>query len=264
MKLMAIPTFSLSARLVVERNFYHFLKNWITSILSLVLAPILYLIMFGIGLGAYVGKIDDMPYIAYLFPGLTLGTAAVIAFMETAYGSRRRIWERQVFENYRRTPMHYGDVAKGEIMWSTLKASLVGWIMLSLGWVLQIAPDMSYVIVSAFLVLLTGLLFAAVGLFVLAYSPDSSLVSIVHLFLIVPLLLISEVYFPVQTLGPQWEWLKWTSPLYYLVEGLRSLSAQGVTSFLCMGLAIFWICGMVFTNLAGYLLTHRPHFRVQM
>jgi len=55
---------------VFQRNFAVYKKLYKSSIVLNFVEPILYLLAFGIGLGAYVGEIEGVSYIRYIAPGI--------------------------------------------------------------------------------------------------------------------------------------------------------------------------------------------------
>ena len=72
------------AHKVLERDVLVYRRNW-TIIVSGFFEPVFYLLGIGFGLGALVGDVGDIPYAAFVAPGLMATTAMNGALMEATF-----------------------------------------------------------------------------------------------------------------------------------------------------------------------------------
>ena len=90
------------AHKVLERDVLVYRRNW-TIIVSGFFEPVFYLLGIGFGLGTLVGDVGDIPYAAFVAPGLMATTAMNGALFEV---DLQPLLQAQVRQDLRRHPVH--------------------------------------------------------------------------------------------------------------------------------------------------------------
>jgi lipooligosaccharide transport system permease protein len=215
---------SYRVRYVWRRNLDVSLFNWKTMVLPPLLEPMLYLFAFGVGLGAYVEKVQFhgflTSYLTFMAPGMIAVATLFHAIFECMYGSFIRMRYQKTFDAMLTTPLLMEDILAGEILWGATKglfAATAVLIVISL-WGLASYPASLLVLPAA---ALAGLLFAGFGLLFAAVSPYIDNLNLPTFLFINPMFLFSGVFFPLDNL-PRWlRAVAWCLPLTHVVEIMR-------------------------------------------
>jgi lipooligosaccharide transport system permease protein len=207
------------AHKVLERDVLVYRRNW-SIIVSGFFEPVFYLFGIGFGLGTLVGDIGDIPYAAFVAPGLMATTAMNGALMESTFNLFFKLKYAKTFDAMLATPVGPSDVAVGEVSWSLTRGLIyaIGFlaIMALLGLVLS--PTGILAIPGA---LLVGLAAASVGMAATTWMrkwQDFDLISVITM----PMFLFSGTFFPI-TVYPTWlQVIVELTPLYRGVHLLRA------------------------------------------
>ena len=112
-------------RAVTRRNFLVYLRNWRSAFVPPVLEPLVMFLVFGMGLGAYVGSIvyqgREVPYLEYVAPGILTYTLFTTSFMESLYGSFVRMFYQKTFEGIVGTAVERVNIIWGEMIWAACR-----------------------------------------------------------------------------------------------------------------------------------------------
>src|SRR3972149_3475639 len=101
-----------------------------STIVSNLMDPLVYLVALGFGLGAFVSRIQGMPYIQFIAPGLISSSIMSAATFETTINTFVRIHFDRVYEAMMATPVTVEDIVVGEIMWAMTRSIIYATVML--------------------------------------------------------------------------------------------------------------------------------------
>ena len=233
---------SSRAHNVLERNVIVYRRNW-TIILTGFFEPIFYLLGIGFGLGSLVGDVGDIPYAAFVAPGLMATAAMNGALFESTFNLFFKLKYAKTFDAILSTPLGPSDVAIGEVSWALTRGLLYATaflvVMLLLGLVLS--PLGILMIPGA---LLIGLAAAAVGMAATTYMrswKDFDVITVVTM----PMFLFSGTFYPI-SVYPDWlETIVELTPLYRGVHMMRSFSTGEVDAMILVDIAYLSIMGLV-------------------
>jgi lipooligosaccharide transport system permease protein len=237
---------------LVERNALIYRRS-LTPVLSSIVEPVLYLLSIGFGVGALVGNVAgvDVPYAAFVAPGILATTAMNAAFNQTGFGIFMRIKTERIYDAIVPTPLSIADIALGEVASAVLSGLLAstGFVVVMLILGLVVSPFILLAIPGS---LLVGYAFAAAGLAVMTYMREFSDFQLVQLVML-PMFLFATTFYPL-TVYPAWvRPLIEALPLYQSIELLRG-PALGDFSWHLLVAALYLI---VFGSLALALATRR-------
>ena len=233
---------SSRAHKVLERNVIVYRRNW-TIIISGFFEPIFYLLGIGFGLGTLVGDVGDIPYAAFVAPGLMATAAMNGALFESTFNLFFKLKYAKTFDAILSTPLGPSDIAIGEVSWALTRGLLYAIaflaVMLVLGLVLS--PLGILMVPGA---LLIGLAAAAVGMAATTYMrswKDFDVITVVTM----PLFLFSGTFYPI-SVYPDWlETIVEVTPLYRGVHMMRAFSTGVVDEMVLVDIAYLSIVGLV-------------------
>jgi lipooligosaccharide transport system permease protein len=204
---------------VWQRDFDVYLTAWKTEFLPPLAEPVLYVLSFGFGLGALLREISyqgrTLSYLAFMAPGIVAMAIMFWSFFETTYSSFVRMYYQRTFDAILATPLLVEDVILGEMLWGTTKAVIAATIMLGVLTALGLTafPTALWVIPLA---AVAGMLFAALGLVITAYTRFISQFNVPIFVLIMPMFTFGGTFFPVDVL-PRWaQAVAWCLPLTHI------------------------------------------------
>ncbi|MDH5537504.1 MAG: ABC transporter permease [Betaproteobacteria bacterium] len=201
-KTFAFPLFSWRFVHVWRRNRLVWNKLAIPSVLGHLADPMLYMLGLGYGLGAMLGEVGGVPYIAFLAAGTVCSSTMMSASFEATYSGFSRMHVQKTWDAILNAPLTLDDVLLGEMVWAASKSLLAGSAVLLVAWGLDlIASPLALWIVP--LIFLTGLAFAALGLIMTALSPNYDFFMYYFTLAITPMMLVCGVFFPLEQL-PHW------------------------------------------------------------
>ena len=199
---LRLPELSLRFLPVWRRNLLVWRKLAIASVLGNIADPLLYMVALGYGLGAFIGEVGGMPYIAFIGTGMVCQSAMFTASFEGMYSAFSRMHVQRTWEGIINAPIALDDVVLAEWAWCATKALMsttaILLVIVALGfghtwlalWILPLG-------------FLVGLVFGAFGLVMNALAPGYDFFTYFFTLVITPMLLLSGVYFPVDQM-PGW------------------------------------------------------------
>ena len=226
---------------VWQRNRDVFFRLWHSEAPGSIAEPIIILLAFGAGLGAYIGLIDGMRYVEFIAPGIIAAYAMFSASFECTYGSFIRMEYQYTYDAILATPLTVEDITAGEIFWGATRSLMTGTVILAITAVFQLAPSpwAALIPVVAFL---EGIMFASIALFFTSIVPAIYTFNYYFTLFITPMFFLSGVFFPLDSFPTILQKLSWIAPLTPVARLTRGLF-QGefhLDMLLALGIIIFW------------------------
>jgi lipooligosaccharide transport system permease protein len=226
-RLLGLDLSLRSAAQVWYRNLTWYRKTFTMNILPNFFEPVLYLLGMGIGLGSYLGeRIHGVSYLTYIAPGLVAASAMNGASFHATYNIFVNLRMDRTYHGITATPVSIEDVALGEILWAVTRAGIYGVAFLLVTAAFGLVHSFS-VLLAVPAILLTGLLFASLGVLFTGIIKTIDLYSFYYTLFLTPLFLFSGIFFPLDRL-PSWAaQVAWWTPLFHCVELMRGAYGGG-------------------------------------
>ncbi len=243
------------------------------SLLSQLLAPIMYLLALGVGLGGVVdshgGQRLGTGYLSFIAPALIAATALQSGVSDATYPILHGGFKYQrVYFAMNATPVTSDQIARTTLSWIGYKAAFAATSYLAI-----VACFGGLRSASALLCIPVATIGAmAIAAPIAAYSAtvkdEGSSFATIFRFIVMPMFLFSGTFYPITSL-PEWvRILAWISPLWHATELARWVAlgplklASGVGS-LSSGLALVHLLCLLVPAAVGLSLT-RWRFRVRL
>ena len=207
---------------VWRRNAAMYKKTWKWNILPNFFEPVFYLFSIGIGVGAYISHMGGTSYLSFIAPGLVCVAAMNGASFEVTYNIYVRLVFEKTYDAMLTTPIEPDDILAGEVLWAVTRSCIYGGCFFVVLMLFGLAPLPSSLWVI-FVIPLTGLLFAAIGMVFSLRIPNIDMFSFYFTLFLTPLFLFSDVFFPLkERLAGGWLWLAEALPLLHPVRLARA------------------------------------------
>ncbi|MBC8413404.1 MAG: ABC transporter permease [Nitrospira sp.] len=208
---------------VWQRHFMVFTKLYKSSIAFNFIEPVLYLIAMGLGVGGLVKEVNGMPYINFIAPGLIASSSMFATSSECSYGTYIRMTFQKTFDAILTTPININDLIAGELLWGATKSVFYGTVIIIVISLFGLV-DSPLIILAIPVLLISGIIFAEIAVIAAATVPGIDSFSFFFTLVITPSFLFSGIFFPVDTLPTVVQKIAFFTPLYHLVNIVRSLS----------------------------------------
>lgn len=249
-----------SALMVIEAFWTWYKRNWRSSAVSSILQPLLFLVALGLGFGSQVtpsAATLGLPYVQYLAPALVCAAAMQTAAFESTYPVLSSFkWQRNYLA-ITASPIGPKPLVGGVLAWIAVRLAVSAVIFLVMAALLGAltGPSAAWALPAA---VLTGMAVAAP---IVAYSStiesEGQQFNAIFRFVIIPMMMFSGTFFPVEQL-PAWvQPLVWLTPLWHGTElsrglafgGADALPLLGHTAFLLALIAVgAYLCTRTFTR----------------
>jgi lipooligosaccharide transport system permease protein len=197
-------------------------RTWKLNLLPNFFEPVFYLASIGIGVGAYVSRMDGLSYVEFLAPGLVCVAAMNGASFEVTYNVWVRMNYEKIYEAMLTTPLEPDDVLAGELLWAMTRVGIYGGSFFLVVALFGLAP-LPGALLAIPVIPLAGLLFSALGLTFTLHIASLDLFSFYFTLFLTPLFLFSDVFFPLQErLSGAWLAVAELLPLLHPVRLARS------------------------------------------
>jgi ABC-2 type transport system permease protein len=200
------------------------LSLWTQTILPPVVTAALFLAVFGGALGHRIHHVEGVPYLTFILPGLLVMTVAGQSFAN-ASTSLFQAKNEGYIDDVLTAPLRARQLAFAYLAGGLTRGLLAAFAVALLA--LPFASEGSQPVLAALALVLTGLVFAALGVITGIWADTFDQHAFVANIVITPLALVGGVFYSARTLAEPWATLTRVDPLYYLVDATRG----GLTGF---------------------------------
>lgn len=222
---MSLKKSLLAFALLYYKELRRFNKVIIQTVLTPLITSSLYLLIFGISLGKNIQLLDQIPYLAFIIPGLVM-----MGILNNAYQNSSTSIISGKFsgdlQDLKVTPLNFHQIIWALALGGLTRGVLVGGITFLVGQffyhqqfdqLIGVSHPFYLVVFS----ILGGLSFAIMGLSVAFWAKSFDQLSALSSFILTPLIYLGGVFFSLENLHPTWQALSKFNPLLYFISGVR-------------------------------------------
>jgi lipooligosaccharide transport system permease protein len=206
---------------VMSREVANFRTFWKATTFSSVLEPVIYLLAFGLGLGAtVVNRVDGLEYVQFVGTGMVATAVIFSSALPAMFGTFVKERFQRTYDAILAAPVDVEELVTAEMLWIGLRSGIYGCfpLLVSMLFGLDPAPGMLLVPIFCFV---TALGFAAFGIAVAASVAKIDQFNYVTTLFITPLFLVAGTFFPIDQLPEGVRIAAQLNPLHHLVELVR-------------------------------------------
>ena len=221
-----------------QRNAAIYRRTYKLNIVPNFFEPFLYLLAMGLGLGAYLSRINGVRYLDFIAPGLVATAAMYGASFEVTFNCFVKMQFGKIYDAVMSTPLTIEDIGLGELLWSTTRSLIYGVVFLGIASTFGVVHSW-WAILTPVAIAMTGLMFSVIGLSFTAVIPLIDYYTYYWTMFITPMFLFSGIFFPLDRLPGAIRTVAWFVPLHQSVNLMRSLILTGDIG--AAGAAALWI-----------------------
>jgi lipooligosaccharide transport system permease protein len=231
---------------VLEYHLVSYRRIWRASVLSSFVLPLLTMLGFGVGVGAYVtGGVDGVPYLDWMVPGLIASTAMQIAIGDSTWPVLGGFEWQKIYFGQAAAPLRVADILDGHLLFIVFRTltSCAAFLLIATAfgtmhswWAPATLP----------IAALVGLSVATPTFAYAATVRSDSYLAILFRLGIVPMSLFSGVFFPVESLPAVLRPLAYASPLWHGVDLSRAATLGVAPEWSATGHVVYlaaWAAG---------------------
>nr|MBA2523717.1 ABC transporter permease [Solirubrobacterales bacterium] len=199
----------------------NFRTFWKSTVFSSTIEPIVYLLAFGLGLGAtVVNKVDGLDYVQFVGTGMVATAVIFSSVFPAMFGTFVKHRFQNTYDAILAAPVDVEELVTAEMLWIGLRAGVFGTFPLLITMLFGLDPSPGMLLVP-FFCLITSLGFAGFGIAVAGTVAKIDQFNYVTTLVVTPLFLVAGTFFPINGL-PQWAQVAAQfNPLHQLVELVR-------------------------------------------
>jgi ABC-2 type transport system permease protein len=203
---------------LLRKEVVRFVKVGFQTVAAPVLTALLYLLIFSHVLESHV-RIHDLPYTAFLIPGLVMMSVLQNAFANSSSSLiQSKVTGNLVFVLL--TPLSYREFLAAYILAAAARGFVVGiGVLLATFWMADLRIE--YPLWVLLFALLGGALFGSLGLVAGIWAEKFDQLAAFQNFLIMPLTFLSGVFYSIHSLPAFWQQVSHWNPVFYLIDGFR-------------------------------------------
>ena len=202
-----------------SKELLRFVKVSVQTVAAPVLTSLLYLVIFGQVLEGRVQVFDGVRYTAFLVPGLVMMSVLQNAFANSSSSLiQSKITGNIVF-------ILLAPISYAEFFWAYVAAAVARGLAVGAGvlavtaWFVDLRVEAP--LWTAAFALLGAALLGALGLLAGVVSEKIDQLAAFQNFVILPLTMLSGVFYSIQSLPAFWRGLSHANPFFYMIDGFR-------------------------------------------
>jgi ABC-2 type transport system permease protein len=204
---------------LVKRELVRTLKVINQVIWPPIITTILYVLVFGLGLGSQVKSIDGVPYAAFLIPGLIM-----LQVIDQTYGeSSSSLFQGRFMASIQEllvSPLSAAELVTGFILAAVVRAVAIALLILGVGFVMVRTLPQSWALFF-FMTIVVATLFGAIGIIFGLLAEKFDHIAVFTTFVITPLVFVGGVFTSAQFLPPVVRAVSLFNPMFYMIDAFR-------------------------------------------
>ena len=222
-------------------------RRMVKFILSRMVAPTLYLVAFGWGLGRSI-QVDSGPYLDFLVPGILALNSMNISFNSITPVHTERLFFKSL-EEYLISPINPDSYVIGKMLAPIFRGLISSAIILVMAWLF--GADLTITPLFLVILILNCLVFAEIGFLAAMKISSHEEMSQVNTYILLPMSFLCGTFFKTSTMPDVFRWFIEFLPLTHTSYLLRGIAqSQPVAMESVAVLVIYAILGFLLSRKA--------------
>lgn len=208
-----------------KKEVKRFLKVPYQTIGNPAISVALYLLIFGLSLGAAIQLSGYSSYLAFLIPGLITMSSLRNCF-ENSTGAIVGAKYMGELQDIRVGPLYPYQIAWAKSLGSMVRGLIVALITYLIGSLFYFMQTGAFFQIKdpfwfTYFLIVGGLAFSNLGIAIGMYAKTFDQVGGISTFILLPLIYLGGVFFPLDRLHPFWKTISYGNPIFYIINGMR-------------------------------------------
>ena len=224
-------------------------RTVLQSVVSPVVSTSLYFVVFGSAIGSRIQEIDDVPYGAFIVPGLLMLTLMMQSLSNASFAIYFPKFIGTIFEMLS-APVSFYEIVIGYVGAAATKSLILGAIILLTAWCF-VPLRIEYPVVMLLFLVLTAVTFSLFGFLIGIWADNFEKLQVIPLLVVTPMVFLGGSFYSIDMLPEFWQTVSLFNPVLYLISGFRWsfygsadvnvwLSLGAVVLFLALCLTATW------------------------
>ena len=231
------------------------LRIWIQTIIPPAITTALYFLIFGELIGKRIGEMpgyEGVTYMEFMVPGLIMLAVITNSYANVASAFFGAKFQKAI-EEILISPMANWAILIGFIVGGIARGVLVGVVVVIVS-LLFTSFAINNLFLTLFSILLTSTLFSILGLINGMYAKTFDDISIIPTFVLTPLIYLGGIFYSIEILSDQWQFISKINPILYIVNFFRYAMLGTSEIDPTLGLVLICVFTVGFFALAYFLL----------
>jgi ABC-2 type transport system permease protein len=184
-----------------------------------IITTVLYVLVFGLGLGSRVQNVQGVPYAAFLIPGLIM-----LQVIDQTYGeSSSSLFQGRFMSSIQEllvAPLSAAEMVTGFILASVLRALLIAFLILGVGFLMVHTLPENWALYFTMTIMVSAL-FGSIGIIFGLLAEKFDHIAVFTTFVITPLVFVGGVFTSAQFLPPFVRQVSLFNPMFYMIDAFR-------------------------------------------
>ena len=244
---------SRSFMTLVYREVWRFLVLYKQTIMPGIITAALYMVIFGEALGSRIRLENNIDYIVFIIPGLTMMSVIGQSFANSSSSIMQAKYLKFI-DDYLIAPVSGFELSMSFIIGAILRGVING-ILIILTCSLFTTFTITNYSLSMFFLVVVSCAFGAIGVIVGIVSKTWDSVGVWGTFVFMPLSMLGGVFWSIDMLPDSWAFIALMNPLYWMINGLR-YSMLGISEIsIIFSIIISLFFAILFTTIASLMFS---------
>ena len=212
---------------VMSRDVAIFGRYWKATTFSSIVQPTIYLLAFGLGLGATLHLPGTLTYQQYVATGVVATAVLFSSAFPGMFNTFIRWQFQRTYDAVLAAPVDVEELITAEVLWISARAGVYGMAPLVVGFAFGLEPVWGMLLVPL-IGFVTGYGFACFGVTIAAVAKTIDNFNYVTSAVLTPMFLFAGTFFPVSNLPPVMQAIAEINPLYHCVQLVRDACLGGL------------------------------------
>lgn len=197
-------------------------RTWRTigqSIASPVISTVLYFIVFGAAIGSRIQAIDNVPYGAFIVPGLVMLTVLGQSISNASFGIYFPRFTGTIYEILS-APLSFIEIIIGYVGAAASKSVIIGTIVLITA-AFFVPMRIMHPFWMVFFLIMTSVTFSLMGFIIGIWADGFEKLQLIPLLIVTPLTFLGGSFYSINMLPEFWRGVSMLNPVVYLISGFR-------------------------------------------
>lgn len=196
-----------------------FARTFWTSLAMPVVTTSLYFVVFGAAIGSRMNQTGDVPYGAFIVPGLMMLTMFTESISNASFGIYLPKWTGTIYEPLS-APISPLEMVIAYVGAAASKSVIVGSIIFATAH-LFVDVQVAHPWLMVLFMVVIAITFCLFGFIIGIWAQSFEQLQVIPLLVVYPLTFLGGAFYAIEVLPPFWRTLTLFNPVVYLISGFR-------------------------------------------